>query len=129
MITEYNKFTNKLNFEVGKEFEYEELPIRTKYDIDVQFDENDYETDPTDYVYKCVLLQPEDIEEYLHNHFGEYNIQEVLDTKFMKDLIKDIKKNGLNFPPVGVEGNHRALAHWYLKKPLPYLDMIKKSDI
>ena len=52
-------------------------------------------------------------------------IGDAIENPYMKKLILDIQTNGLDYPVVGVEGNHRALAFWYLQKELPYLEMIR----
>lgn len=129
-IDNFNNFvskdtlTKKFNFIVGREYSFGELPAKIKKDIEIQFDEYS-ELQPDDYRYVAKLLKPEEIEEYLHNQFGEYDVLETLDSPYMKKLISDIKKNGLDYPSVGVEGNHRALACWFLKRDLPYLEMIE----
>lgn len=121
---------NNFNYELNHYYEYHELPQPVKDDIDAQFDQireiNDGET-PQDYYYKYVILQPEELEEYIMDHFNQYNIDDEIQTPYMQDLIEGIQKSGLQHPPVGEEGNHRALVHWYLKKPMPYLEMIKKE--
>ena len=119
-----NKMTNKFDFVLGKEYSLDELPQNIKDDIERQFDEYS-ELQPEDYYYVAKLLKQEEIEEYLHNQFGEYDIQDALEEPYMKKLIKDIKNNGLDYPPVGIEGNHRDLAFWFLKKELPYLEMVQ----
>ena len=128
MITEYTKYVNKFDFEIGKSYEYDELPEKTKDDIDVQFDDN-AEYGPDDYVYVFKLLTPEETEDYLHNQFGEYDIEDAMDDPYMKALIKKIIRVGLDYPAVGIEGNHRALACYTLRKPLPYLEMKLKPEI
>lgn len=117
--------TNNFDFVIGKKYEFEELPEKIQNDIVIQFDEYS-EVQPIDYYYVCKLLKPKEIEEYLMNVFGEYEIGDILEEPYMKTLIKDIKKNGLDYPSVGVEGNHRALVYWHLGKNLPYLEMIEK---
>lgn len=120
-----NNLTNKFNFIVGKRYLFDELPNEIKNDIEIQFDEFS-DLQPMDYYYVAKLLKPEEIEEYLHNTFGEYEIQDAIENSYMKELILDIQTNGLDYPVVGVEGNHRALAFWHLQKELPYLEMIIK---
>lgn len=121
------KYVNKFDFEIGKSYEYEELPKQVKDDIDVQVEDAEY--GPEDYTYLFKLLTPEETEEYLHDSFGEYDIQDAIDDPYMKKLIKKIMINGLDYPAVGIEGGHRALAFYVMNKPLPYLDMILKDDL
>jgi hypothetical protein len=125
--TEYNKYVNKFDFEIGKSYEYSELPEKTKIDIDVQFDDNS-EYNQEDYLYVFKLLNPEETEEYLHNVFGEHNIEDAIKDPYIKILIKKIIRVGLDYPAVGSEGNHRALACYVLKKPLPYLELKLKPE-
>jgi hypothetical protein len=117
-------YTNKFNFELGKKYSYEELPKEVQSDIGVQFDEYDEENSIWDYVWKFKLMQPNEIAEYLESHFG--NLDEALQHPYMRKIIRDIKKRGIDWPAVGIEGNHRALACWYLGIPLPYLEPIYK---
>ena len=128
MITEYTKYVNKFDFEIGKSYEYNELPQKTKDDIDVQFDDN-AEYGPEDYVYIFKLLSPEETEDYLHNVFGEYDIEDAMDDPYIKRLVRKIMTSGLDYPAVGIEGNHRALACYIMGKHLPYLEMELKPEI
>jgi hypothetical protein len=123
-ILESKGITNKFNFEVGKIYEFEELPQAVQNDIEVQFEE-DYENSPKDFNYRAILLYPDDIEEYLHSQFGEHEIGDAIQHPHMKKLIKNIKNNGIDYPSVGFEGNHRALACYALNIPLPYLQFEK----
>jgi len=132
IISKFDSFsnkilTNKFDFIVGKKYIFDDLPNEIKDDILIQFDEYS-DLQPEDYFYVAKLLKPEEIEEYLHNQFG-YEIQDALEEPYMKKLIKDIQNKGLDYPAVGIEGNHRALAFWYLKKDLPYLEMIEINDL
>jgi len=113
------------NFKIGQRYNYDDLPKVTQNEIDVQF-EDEYDESVDDYQWEFKYLQPEDIEEYLDNIYG-YNIGDALDDPYMKKIIRNIKKNGIMQPAVGFEGNHRALACWHLKIPLPYLEPIKKQ--
>jgi hypothetical protein len=128
LLNEGVKITNKFDFEVGRVYNFDELPKKIKSDIEVQFEDN-YDESPYDFDYKAVLLNPEDTEEYLHNQFGEYDIAEAISHPYMKKIINSIKKGGIDYPSVGVEGNHRALACYYLGIPLPYLEMIPVNDL
>ena len=125
MINEY-KYVNKFDFELGKSYEYDELPQKTKDDIDVQFDDN-AEYGPDDYNYIFKLLTPKEIEEHF-NDFGEYNIADTINDPNMKLLIKKVLRVGLDYPAVGVEGDHKALACYTLNIPLPYLEMQLKPE-
>ncbi len=119
----FEGYVNKFDFVIGKIYRYDDLPKEIQNDIDVQFE--DYSEESVyDFEWKFKLLKPSEIEEYVHNFFGEYDIQKIIETPHMQELINDIKNNGLDYPSVGNEGNHRALAHWYLKKTLPYLELI-----
>jgi len=118
--------TNKFKGVVGKSYEFDELPEQTKQDIEVMF-ENNYDDGPEDYLYEYVLISPEENEDYLFSIFGEWDIENAKEDPYMKKLVRDIKKRGLDYPAVGNEGNHRALAYYMMDKPLPYLKMIKKQ--
>lgn len=120
-------FTNKFNFIPGKVYSFDELPNHIKNDIEVQFEEYS-ELGPTDYNYVAKLIKKEDLEEYLTNVFGEYDIGDAIDHPYMKKLIKKIKNEGLDYPAVGIEGNHRALAFYVLGWDLPYLEMIENEN-
>lgn len=120
-------YVNKFNFEIGNQYKYDDLPDPIKSDIDNQFEDN-YDESIYDYVWEFKLMKPSEIEEYVVNHFGEYDINDVIDSDYVRKLTKDIEKNGLDYPAVGIEGNHRALVHWILKKDLPYLNPIEISE-
>lgn len=124
-IDNVSTYTNKFKFIIGKIYEYEELPKQIQNDIDIQFDESNYEESPYDYKWKFKLMNPKDTEEYLVNFFG-HDLDNAINSKYMQKLIKNIKKRGIDWPAVGNEGNHRALACWQLRIPLPYLDPIYK---
>ncbi len=124
-VKTFEKFTNEFDFEIGKTYQYDDLPEEVKSDIDVQFDEYGDEQ-PEDYEWKFKLLPVDEIEEYVTKHFGN-EIEDVIEEPYVQNLIKDIQERGLDYPSVGIEGNHRALVHWYLKKPLPYLEPIYKN--
>jgi len=89
--------TNNFDFVIGKKYEFEELPEKIQNDIVIQFDEYS-EVQPIDYYYVCKLLKPKEIEEYLMNVFGEYEIGDILEEPYMKTLIKDIKKKWIRLP-------------------------------
>ena len=118
--------TNKFKGIVGKSYEFDELPEQTKQDIEVMFEDN-YDEGPEDYLYEYVLISPEENEEYLFSVFGEWDIENAKEDPYIKKLVRDIKKRGLDYPAVGNEGNHRALAYYMMNKPLPYLKMIPKK--
>jgi hypothetical protein len=131
MITKFKLFegnyVNKFDFEIGKSYEYNELPKKVRNDIDLQFE--DYaEYCPEDYKYLFKLLTPEETSEYLEGVFGEWDIGEAMDHPYIKKLIRSIKEKGLDYPAVGVEGNHRALAFYVMNKPLPFLEMVLKPE-
>ena len=132
MITNFKlfegKYVNKFDFEIGKSYEYQELPKQIQNDIDAQFEDDNYESGPEDYTYLFKLLTSEETEEYLHNTYGEYDIQNAIEEPYIKRLIRKIMTNGLDYPAVGLEGNHRALAFYVMNKPLPYLEMVLKSE-
>jgi hypothetical protein len=123
-VKTFEKFTNEFDFEIGKTYQYDDLPEEVQSDIDVQFDEYGDEQ-PEDYEWKFKLLPVDEIEEYVTKHFGN-EIEDIIEEPYVQNLIKDIQERGLDYPSVGVEGNHRALVHWYLKRPLPYLEPIYK---
>ena len=118
--------TNKFKGVVGKSYEFDELPEQTKQDIEVMFEDN-YDESPEDYLYEYILISPEENEEYLFSVFGEWDIENAKEDPYIRKLVRDIKKRGLDYPAVGNEGNHRALAYYMMDKALPYLKMIPKQ--
>ena len=118
--------TIKFKGVVGESYEFNELPEQTKQDIEVMFEDN-YDEGPEDYLYEYVLISPEENEEYLFSVFGEWDIENAKEDPYIRKLVRDIKKRGLDYPAVGNEGNHRALAYYMMNKPLPYLKMIPKQ--
>ena len=131
MITNFKlfegKYVNKFDFEIDQSYEYDDLPKKVQKDIDVQFDdEGEYAPDDYNYIFK--LLPLEEYGEYVENAFGQYDIVDAMEHSYMKKLVKDIEKRGIDYPSVGFEGNHRALACYMMNKPLPYLQMELKSE-
>ena len=146
-INKVKKFGQFLNENINKEFtvgtcyEYNYLNNEIQKDIDIQFKKNNLEDDedpdmdypfyeqplfdgdPDHYVYCYKYINEKEIMEiYPEVHIiGGQNSQYIDNT-----LIPNIKKNGLKNPPIGHEGNHRALAYLKMKKPMPYLEIIKK---
>lgn len=123
-----NNYCNKFNFIPGREYEYAELPTQIKKDIVIQLDDDSYES-PEDFIYIAKLLKPEDTIEFLESSFGEYDITDAMEHSYMKKLVKNIQEKGLDYPPVGIEGGHRALAYYIMNKEMPYLEMKIKEDL
>ena len=120
--------TNKFDGVVGKIYTFDELPQQTKQDVEDMFGDDLYGEGPDDYLFRYILISPEENESYLLSVFGEWDIEDAKESPYMKKLVRDINKRGLDYPSVGTEGNHRALAHYILDKPLPYLEMTPKED-
>lgn len=97
-------------------------------DVDAHFGDGYNEYGPEDYDYICKLITPEENSEYLEGVFGEWDINDAIEHTHMRKLVKNIKEKGLDYPAVGTEGNHRALAYYIMKKSLPYLDMNLKPE-
>ena len=118
----FEKFIND-DFKIGQRYSYDQLPKQVRDDIDIQFQ---YSRDEgvEDYVWEYKLLSPDDIVEYLESVYGEYDMVDACNHAYMVKMIKDIQESGLEYPAVGIEGNHRALACWFLRIPLPYLQPI-----
>lgn len=130
MDKKFGKYVNSFDYEIGRVYDIDELPRQTQQEIEIQFqaysDLPEHNFD--EYGWRFKLLQPEETEEYLLDHFDRYNIDDAINDPYLQKLIVDIKERGLDFPSVGVEGNHRALIYWYLKEPLPYLEPVPKND-
>src|SRR6476620_11347602 len=105
-VKTFERFTNKFDFNIDEVYQYDELPDKVKADIDVQFEDN-YDESVYDYEWKFKLLEPSEIEEYITNHFGN-EIEDIIEEPYFQDLLKSIKEDGLDYPSVGFEGNHRA---------------------
>ena len=130
------KLTNKMldeeinnvsEFEVGMCYQYSELSEDIQNDIDVQFKEfvdgSYYEGYPEEYKYCFKLLAPKEIPKYLplvKKYIKEYKNG---GKDYLEKIIASIKEEGLNFPAVGMEGNHRGAIFYLLNKPLPYLEI------
>lgn len=127
------EFIKKNFFILNKCYEYDDLDHEIQTDIDVQFKIFDEDPDnandkfegfPTDYVYCFKYLKPNE----LNNYFPLMTSILKSKTHYLDKLKQDIQKNGLQYPPVGNEGNHRAAVFWLLNKNLPYLEIKKKSE-
>ena len=133
IMNEELKMTHN-NFVVGKCYKYDELHEDIQYDINIQFkifDEdpenaNDkFDGFPEDYTYCFKYLKPTEIK----TTFPLINDILKSKTNYLQKIIDDIKKNGLNNPPVGSEGNHRATAFYLMNIEMPYLEIKQKKHI
>lgn len=113
LIKKFKLFLEKIKefiFTPGKAYYYEDLPEQIKSDIDLHF-EDVYDESPYDYKYVCRIIPNEELAEKVETHFGR-EWEEYAEREEVKELIEDIKNNGLKYPSVGSEGNHRMLAHY-----------------
>lgn len=108
---------NKFDFEVGKEYKFDELPKKLKKDISTMFLEDFYSA-PEEYIYVCTLLTPENMWDML----GEDVFNNV---DITKSQIK-INKYGLDYPVVS--GGYKMIIYIILDEDLPYLNMKLKPD-
>jgi len=111
---------NKFDFEVGKEYEYENLPKKLKKDISTMFLDNFYHA-PEEYIYKAVLLTPEEMWETMGEDAFTNIDQFDLDRAESK-----IKKYGLDYPCV--QSNYKMMIYTTMEEKLPFLDMIVKPE-
>ena len=110
-------------FEVGRKYTYDELPDAVQNDVDVQIDE--YNQDPNEYyyVFEIIPWKNLDVESW------GMDIDEMRDNPRMKKLMRSIEKHGgIINPPVGMEGNHRQLASYFLGLNMPYFRMEEKDE-
>jgi len=121
------EINNVSEFKVGKCYQYSELPDDVTNDIEVQFknfvDGSYYEGYPEEYKYCFRLLEPSEIMKYLplvKTYVKEYKKG---DRDYLEKIIASIKEEGLNYPAVGMEGNHRGAIFYLLNRPLPYLEI------
>ncbi len=126
------EINNISEFEVGKCYQYSELPDDVTNDVEVQFkkygdsssyDDNKYDGNPEDYEYCFKLLPPKEITKHLpmvKTYIKEYKEG---DKNYLERIIASIKEEGLNYPAVGMEGNHRGAIFYLLNRPLPYLEI------
>jgi len=112
---------NKFDFEVGKKYEFDELPKKLKKDVSTMFLEDFYSA-PEEYTYVCTLLTPEDMWDML----GEDAFNNVENFDIDEAQIK-INKEGLDYPVVG-SGNYKMMIYTILEEDLPYLEMRLKPD-
>jgi len=115
---------NISEFKIGKCYQCFELPQNVFEDIYAQFSSG--ENDPEDYKYCFKLLEPKEIPKYLplvNTYIKEYKKG---DKNYLESIINSIKKQGLKYPAVGTEGNHRGAIFYLLNKPLPYLEIKSK---
>lgn len=110
----------KKKYKVGEYYNFEELPEEAQEDFELQQDEYD----ENEYLFRFDAIDPE---EYLEERYGD-DLEEALDDPYISQLAKDIKKYGLKSPPIGTEGNHRALAYLKLGVIMPYFHIEPVSD-
>jgi GNAT superfamily N-acetyltransferase len=138
------------DFQPGRVYSFEELPTPVQGDIEQQFDDPD---EINEWRFKAELWQPEripelfdeagdtavfHIENWKDNKTGIVDIKELDDPavreQFIKEspklsaLMKSIKSKGVEYPAVGQEGYHRAIASYLLGKPLPYLALVRPNE-
>jgi hypothetical protein len=127
---------NISEFEVGKCYDYLELPESTREDIDVQFkifDENSseasekYDAYPEDYKYCFKLLQSKEILKRFPLAKDIIKKHKTKENSCLLDIMKSIQNGGLDYVPAGTEGNHRAAAFYLLNKEMPYLEIERKK--
>jgi len=105
-----------MNFYPDKIFSFQDLPEITKADFLVQFD-GDFEFTTEGYYFKLKLISYEKLAEELDEVFGP-NLIDAVEDDYIVELANNILQNGLQNPPIGSEGIHRTLAHFYLKKDM-----------
>jgi len=129
---------NKIStdFIVGKCYDYDELSEDIQYDIDVQFKiydeypelaEDKYDGYPEDYKYCFRYLKPNEIIKYLPLVKDILKSHKSKPNTYLLNLMNSIEKEGLNYPSVGTEGNHRGAVFYLLNKELPYLEIVQKK--
>lgn len=116
----YKYYPMKKKYKLGNYYTFDELPVQAQEDFQLQLDEND----DREYLFLFTGVWPE---EYLEDTFGD-SLEEAVDEPYVRQLAKDIKNNGLKSPPVGTEGNHRALAYYKLGEIMPYFKIEEESD-
>lgn len=122
------------NLSIGKTYEYNDLPEQIQDDIDVQFkiygndsegDEWKLDGNPEDYQYHYILLPWKEIPKRLPLALGY--IKKAHNSEYLQRIFKDIEQQGLQYPSVGEEGNHRGAYYYINKKDLPYLEIVQKK--
>lgn len=116
--------TTGMDFVVGRTYEFDDLPEQVQDDIEVQTAEMGEDSDM--YEYHAVLMDPED-NPAPEKFDVDTDPENTVDDPYVVSLVEQIKEDGLSYPPVGSEGNHRMLAYWIMKEPIPYLEMIPKD--
>jgi hypothetical protein len=109
---------NKFDFEEGKEFEFDDLPKKIKKDVGTMFLDDFYHA-PEEYIYRCVLLTPEEMWEIIGEDAFNNIDQFELDRSERK-----IKREGLDYPCV--QSNYKMMIYTTMEEKLPFLDMILK---
>ena len=126
-------YTNKFNFEIGKQYRYDELPKQIQDDINEQLYMWEVSETNNDYNYEFKLISIDRLYLYIKKEVmpvtTETTVEEYINQPYIKELAKEIQERGLDYPSVGVEGNHRAAAHLLLGKDLPYLEFIPKTGV
>lgn len=115
-------------------YNYDDLSEVTQSDIDVQFmmydselededESNKYKGHPDDYSYCFMYLKP-DLIKTVFPH-----VNDIIHSKtgYLNKIFKEIQDEGLQYPAVGTEGNHRATVYFLLQKELPYLKIVRNK--
>ena len=104
------------DYHVGQTYRFEDLPQPTQEDVEIQFEGRHYTVE--DCTYRLVIIPYADLLANLDEECGP-NLTDILDDPDVKRLARSIKRDGLHYPPVGEEGNHRRLAAVRLGMDIP----------
>lgn len=137
---------NSFEFKLGHHYGYDELPEEVKGEIDTQFDDPE---DTSSLLFEAVLLSPAEIANMTDELGDDFQwslhwkgapddvrdikqLTDIADTNqrdIISKLIDSIENRGLDFPPVGQEGMHRAMAHYLLGRDMPYLRLVHRNKV
>lgn len=114
------------DLDLDKIYGFDELPEAAQEDFLVQF-EDDYEFDPNDFCFQLKIISYDQLTDELESAFGE-NLVDYVEDDYVYELAENIRRNGLRIPPIGNEGVHRKLAHYYLKKDILRFEFFRLTD-
>ena len=137
-----NVYTTHFDFEPGRIYSFDELPdtmavaemegvqvfprtSSTQEDARIHFKRvkfggYGFPGKAEDAQYRAVLLDP---------HYTLKKHKHLTENYVTPELLKSIEEDGLMYPSIGNEGNHRKMAMALLGKPIPHLQIISQGKI
>lgn len=116
-------------YKAGIVYMFDELPASVQKLVNLQEDEirSRFNRDPRAMDYELKIIPYEDLEELLHNHFGD-NLQAELSKPAVEALATKFEREGVTHPAAGEEGWDILLAAALVGEHVPYFRVIEPLE-